>query len=211
MLALRILRIDTYCVNLRFETKVPRGRETGIPILLDVGNVTPDTIITGVKIDGSEVNLDEQIIAAFQETVGRINTETLPPKHFRSCANFVMAMCGVWMPTNPPYVRDFSMEVECEDNTNTIEHHGPVALGIPNDSRCLDFGNDPFVYSHSVFGVDSSMGILCLSELGIHAEYSLSTFDAALADTQLEVSHPISRLVVKMVGEEIFEWRKSGA
>jgi hypothetical protein len=194
---------------LRFETKVPVGREVEIPILSGAENITPDTVISGVKIDGSDVNLDERVVATFNETVSRINTETLPPKHFRDCTHFVMAMCGLWMPTHTPFSRDYIMAVEGEDNTNIKEHLGPAALGIPNDSRCLGFGHDAFVYSHFVFGVDSSIGKLCFSKLGIHDVYSLSTFDTALADADLEVSHPINRLLVRAVGEEIFQWRRN--
>ena len=193
---------------LHFETEASNDSTHGLPLLIDSDKVTPDSIVRGVKIDGLDAHLDEQIIVTFQQTVSRINTENLPPKHFRDCSHFVMAMCLMWMPTHPPYARDFSTEVECEDNTNANEHFGPVALGIPNDSRCLGFGDSPFVYSHSVFGIDSSMGVLCLSKLGIQTEYSLSTFNAVLADFDLEVSHPISKLAVKAVGQEVFQWRR---
>jgi len=208
VLALKAVTIDTNGMFLRFETMAAQNDTDKIPILVDSESITVDSIIDGVKIDDSAVSLDHQILRTFQNVVSRINTEVLPPGHFRDCCHFTMAMCGIWMPTHALFDGDFSMKITCHDTADTKEHYGPVALGIPNDDRCLGFGDAAFVYAHSVFGVDSSIGFLCLSKLGIESEYSLSTFDTVLTEYDLAVSHPIHKLAVQTFGEEIVTWHR---
>lgn len=193
---------------LNFETEL--DNTIGLPLLAEVHQITPDTVIHGVKIDGLIIDLDAQITERLRSSVARINTETLEPKHFRDCNHFAMAMCGLWMPTHAPYTKDFSMKIECRDNTVSTEEHGPIALGIPNDSRCVGFGDQPFVYSHSMFGISTSVGSLCLSKLGIDAKYSISTFDAALREHELEVAHPINSLTILENGVDVFQWSHRG-
>lgn len=191
-----------------FNFETPPEDAGGLPLLVNVDRIAHDTVVDGIKIDDVAVELDPHITELLRRTIARFNTETLETGHFRDCIHFVMAMCGLWMPTHLPYARDFLMELECRDDATPAEMLGPTALGIPNDSRCLGFDDQPFVYSHSVFGVTTPVGNLCLSRLGTKAEYSMSTFDAMLSDYTLEVVHPIDELVVLRNEEGIFHWSR---
>jgi hypothetical protein len=104
------------------------------------------------------------------------------------------------------YDPDFEIKQECDEREDTEGGIGPVALGLPNDSRCVGFGPVSFMYCHDVFGVESSAGRLCFSKMGVFSDYSLSTFEAALSDRDLEVAHPITKFALHSAGTDVVAW-----
>lgn len=204
MLASDIILLKTEDMYFNFET---RPEDTpGLSLLTNVDHVTPHTAVEGVRIDDKIIDLEPLTTEMLRLAIAQINTEALDPEHFRDCNHFVMAMCGLWMPTHAPFSNEFSMELECREGEASTRGGGPIALGIPNDNRCLGFGNQSFVYGHSVFGINTSVGNLCLGKLGTGSEYSISTFDAVLHEYGLEVAHPISQLTVYHNSADIFHW-----
>ncbi len=79
-------------------------------------------------------------------------------------------------------------------------------MGIPNDERCLGFGDARFVYSHSVFGVETNRGILYLQKLGTGSRYALMAPQQTLSIFDHEVAHPIKEVTVA-VDDQRVQWQ----
>ena len=178
-------------MRLRFETQSHLVQDKEKPLLVDADRVTPDSPMVGVLVDGAEIEFDDSIINRLKRVVSRMTTETLADNHYRDCIHFVMAMSDIWLPTSSPLERGKSMSQIC-DNTPSEDHPvGLVSTGVPNDERCIGFGDAAYVYMHAALGVTSSEGVLYLQKLGIKSAYSLATADQMLAYYDHEVIHPI--------------------
>ena len=197
-------------MKLQFETNPELTEGFELPMLVDVQNITFDNDYSSLQIDGVEVGLDDKIIQTTADVIGKINEEVLPDKHFRDCVGFTMAMCGVWLPTHKPFDYMYDFEQVCDENvdSNSILE-GPVSSGIPNDDRCVGFGDAKFVYSHMAFGLNTSEGNLFVYKIGVESEYCISSLNKVFEFYEHEVVHYVNeaRVTHKEQGQ-LVSWKR---
>ncbi len=193
---------------LQFETQEHRGLSMGLPTLVDLEAVHDERVPEVVSIDGTSCDVDVNITKRFQSVVSKMLRDALPPRHFRDCNHFVMAMCGLWMPTHALHDKRYDLFYTCRESDAPVLA-GPVSMGIPNDSRCLWFGDIAYVYRHIVYGVDTSLGEMCLHKIGVKNCFALSSVEAALKAYNNEVAHTTQELGATCGPEEIFRWNRS--
>lgn len=193
-------------MKIQFETPQERAQGLEMPILVDVDKLSTSGLIRAMLIDGEEAGLDETIIETFRDVVVRMRDEKLPDGHFRDCVHFVIAMNGIWLPTHRPFDRGTEMRYVCDESLLVDPPEGPVFMGVPNDERCLGFGDANFVYFHSAIGYTTLSGVMYLQRLGVDPVFGLSTLEQALAYSDTLVAHPM--LSIEFDGTDI-QWRSS--
>lgn len=193
---------------LKFETST--YDELEIPLLVNFESLDSGIAPDYLSLDGAQCSIEDTMLQRLHSVLSVIKNEQLPREHFRDCSHFVMAMCGLWMPTHRPLDERFSMYYECEDSLNTNEDLlGPVMMGIPNDLRCIGFGNIPYIYNHAAYAIDSSLGGMFLQKLGIENDFALTSMKNALDIHENELVHTLNSLwVIACNGLEAFRWSR---
>lgn len=198
-------------MKLCFETQLEQPDGVELPTLVNVAGIHVGAQAEGLTIDGKDIALGEHILQGITDAIAMMNDERLPMGHFRDCASFTMAVCGVWLPTFTFFDTKHELKQVCdESDMTTAGLAGPVATGYPNDASCLGFGDANFVYSHLAYGLESSEGNLFAYKAGMEPEYCIVPLETMLADYSHDVAHTVETLRVMHTDQgELVRWDRN--
>lgn len=192
-------------MKLSFETNPELTDGFEIPVLLDIEKTVKRGSWDDIEVDGVKIDAETEVFARFLDTITTFETESLPPGCFRDCVHFMIHTVGIEIPaeqTNP--IKDrFDHALSSEPVSDN--YYGPVALGIPNDERCLGFGDIPIVAMHCAQAIPTSAGTRYLQKLGVDPLYALADLDQSLGFYDLEVAHAIEEFSYEAV-DRVYSW-----